>query len=142
MPVSDDTPRWRHRFSNYARAFALLREAVEGMDDAPLSQLEKEGLIRRFKYTMELAWNVARDYLEHEGVVFDQVTPRAVLRRAFEANLIADGQVWMDALDTRNRMSHTYSFESFDEAIGEIKQRYLAAMGELCALLLERADGT
>ena len=74
-------------------------------------------------------------------MVFDQVTPRAVLRRAFEANLIADGQVWMDALDTRNRMSHTYSFESFEEAIGEIKERYLAAMQELYALLLERADG-
>ncbi len=139
--VSDDTPRWRYRFSNYARAFVLLREAVEGMDDAPLSQLEKEGLIQWFEYTMELAWNVARDYLEHEGVVFDQVTPRAVLRRAFEANLIADGQVWMDALDTRNRMSHTCSFASFEEAIEEIRSRYLAAMEELYSLLLKRTDG-
>ena len=53
--MSDETPRWRYRFSTYARAFVLLREAVEGMGDAPLSQLEKEGLIRRFEYTMELA---------------------------------------------------------------------------------------
>ena len=89
---------------------------------------------------MELAWKVARDYLEHQGVVLDQVTPRAVLRRAFEARLIADGQVWMDALDTRNRMSHTYSFESFEGAIGEIKERYLGAMQELYELLLEREN--
>ena len=138
--MSDDNPRWRYRFSNYARAFVLLREAVERADDASLSQLEKEGVGRRFAHTMELAWKVARDYLEHEGVVFDQVTPRAVLRRAFEARLIADGQVWMDALDTRNRMSHTYSVESFEGAIGEIKERYLGAMQELYELLLEREN--
>ena len=136
--MGDETPRWEYRFVNYARAFVLLREAIEGMQEAPLTQLEKEGVIQRFEYTMELAWNVMKDYLEHQGVVLEQVTPRAVLRRAYEANLVADGQVWMDALDARNRMSHTYNLETFEKVIEEVARRYLAAMEELYAFLLEQ----
>ena len=136
--MSDDTPRWHYRFANYGRAFALLREAIEGMQEAPLTQLEKEGVIQRFEYTMELAWKVMKDYLEHQGVVLGQVTPRAVLRRAFEARLVADGQIWMDALDARNRMSHTYDLTTFEEVIEQIGRRYLAAMEELHLFLLEQ----
>ncbi len=72
-------PRWQYRFENYHRAFALLREAIE--QEKPLTQLEKEGVIQRFEYTMELAWKTLKDYLESENVVFDQITPRAVIRR-------------------------------------------------------------
>ena len=137
--MTDDTPRWVYRFRNYMRAFALLREAIEAMEARELSQLEKEGVIQRFEYTIELAWNVMKDYLESENVVFDQVTPRAVIRKAFEANLVEDGATWMDALDMRNRMSHTYDFETFERVVEEIRYRYIGAFGELHAKLLERS---
>ena len=45
--------RWKQRFSNFKRAFLLLREAMEN-DLVQLSQLEKEGIIQRFEYTFEL----------------------------------------------------------------------------------------
>ena len=50
--------------------------------EPPLSALEKEGLVQRFEYTWELAWKVLRDFMEHEGVRLETVTPRAVLREA------------------------------------------------------------
>ena len=52
-------PRWQYRFDNYKRAFVLLREALE--EDRELSQLEQEGVIQRFEYTMELAWKVMKE---------------------------------------------------------------------------------
>ena len=137
--MTDDTPRWVYRFRNYSRAFSLLREAIETMELRELSQLEKEGVIQRFEYTIELAWNVMRDYLESENVVFEQITPRAVIRKAFETNLVEDGETWMDALDTRNRMSRTYDVETFERAVEEIRRRYLAAFNESHAKLLERS---
>ena len=137
--MTDDTPRWVYRFRNYMRAFSLLREAIEMMETRELSQLEKEGVIQRFEYTIELAWNVMKDYLESENVVFDQVTPRAVIRKAFETNLVEDGAVWMDALDMRNRMSHTYNFATFERVVESIRRRYLAAFSELHMKLLERS---
>lgn len=125
--TAPEPPRWHYRFSNYRRAFLLLREAL---DERELTQLEREGTIQRFEYTMELAWNVMKDYLEAQNVVLPQITPRAVIRAAFEAGLIADGEAWMDALDDRNRMSHTYSFERFEEVLENVRARYLEAMDD------------
>ena len=133
----DNTPRWLYRFNNYKRAFTLLREAVES--EKPLTQLEKEGCIQRFEYAFELAWKVMKDYLEGEGLVISPLTPANVIRTAFEARLIADGQVWMDALDARNKMSHTYDLAKFEEVIADIRSSYLAAMEAAYMFFLEKA---
>ncbi len=138
--LNDMTPRWHYRFNNYCRAFLLLREAIE--IERPLTQLEKEGVIQRFEYTMELAWKTIKDYLESENVVFEQITPRAVIRRAFEAGMIQQGEAWQSALDARNRMSHTYNFEVFEEVIRAIHDTYLAAFSELYEFLLSQRIDT
>lgn len=134
--MTDSIPRWYYRFDNYRRAFSLLREAIE--QENPLTQPEKEGVIQRFEYTMELAWKTLKDYLESEGVVFDQITPRAVIRRAFEAGVITQGEIWQTALDARNRMSRTYNFDTFEQVIADIHTGYLAAFDELHEFLLVR----
>ncbi len=85
---------------------------------------------------MELARKTLKDYLESEGVVFEQITPRAVIRRAFEAGIITQGDVWQKALDARNRMSHTYNFDTFEQVIADIQSDYLAAFDELYEFLL------
>lgn len=64
--------------------------------------------------------------------------PRSVIRKAFETNLTEHGRVWMDALDARNRMSHTYDFQKFEVVIENIRDRYLAAMEDLYMFLLEK----
>ena len=132
--MNTQIPRWCYRFDNYRRAFTLLREAIE--QENPLTQLEKEGVIQRFEYTMELAWKTLKDYLESENVVLDQITPRSVIRRAFEAGIIHQGGAWQNALDARNRMSHTYNFESFERVIADIRTTYLDAFDELYEFLL------
>ncbi len=138
--MTDDTPRWIYRFRNFQRAYTLLRQAMEQEAERGLTQLEKEGVIQRFEYSIELAWKTLKDYLEHQSVLLPQVTPRAVIREAFSARIIDDGQVWMDALDARNRISHTYDIKQFERVIDDIKQRYLPAMEALYFKLLEEAQ--
>ena len=41
----------------------------------------------------------------------------------------------MDALDARNKMSHTYDAQAADRVVDEIANRYLAAMEDLCRFL-------
>src|SRR5690242_4062803 len=101
-----EKPRWQLRFDNFSRAYFLLREALEETTERQVSLLEKEGIIQRFEYTVELAWKTMKDYLEFNNLVFSEVTPRSVVREAFSARIISDGQVWMDMLDARNKMSH------------------------------------
>ncbi len=133
----DDKPRWLYRFDNYKRAFSLLREAIEITQTRELTQLEKEGVIQRFEYTWELAWKVIKDYLEHEGLVLDKITPASVIRTAFEAKIITHGERWMQALDARNKMSHTYNLKKFEETIQEIRTSYLALFDDLHLFMMK-----
>ena len=75
--------RWQQRFDNFDRALGLLREALANGPGA-LNQLEKEGVVQRFEYTLELAWKTIKDYLEESGVVltaFGQVRDLLESRR-------------------------------------------------------------
>lgn len=129
--------RWEQRFEHFDRAVNLLREPIEmGVDT--LSALEKEGTIQRFEVTVELAWKTLKDYLENEGKVLDAMTPRTVIKEGFAARILHDGQVWIDMLDHRNLLSHTYDSEAFDRAVEAIRDRYFAAIEQLHAWFLAR----
>jgi nucleotidyltransferase substrate binding protein (TIGR01987 family) len=95
------------------------------------SLLEKEGAIQRFEYSFELAWKTVKDFLEAGGVLLSIVSPRQVLKDEFAARIIPDGQVWIDMLDHRNLLSHTYDSSVFEEAVDAVADRYLPAMQAL-----------
>lgn len=58
--------RWRQRFNNFERAYHRFNEALLL---PKLSELEKNGLIQRFEFTIELLWNTIKDYLQEEGLI-------------------------------------------------------------------------
>lgn len=112
-----------------------MQEANEKYMEGSMNELEMEGMVKRFEYCMELAWKVAKDYLEYNNVVFQQITPRAVIKEAVAANLIEDGEGWMNALDARNKMSHTYDFEEFEAALMQISAKYMSCFEQLYEIL-------
>ena len=129
--------RWKHRFQNFDRGVVLLREALENGPSA-LSALEKEGVIQRFEYTFELAWKTIKDFLEAGGLVMTPITPRQVIKEAFAAKVLADGQAWIDMLDHRNLLSHTYDHSVFEKAVDAIAARYLPAIESLHMYFIEQ----
>lgn len=122
--------RWRQRFENFDRALGLLQEALADGQEK-LSPLEQEGAAQRLEYTLELAWKCMKDYLEDSGVTISPATPRQVIKEAFVAKIITDGQTWIDMLNHRNLLSHTYDFAVFEEAIRATEDRYLPTLQSL-----------
>lgn len=133
--------RWEQRFSNFVKALRKLSQAVEYVkhnfmdEDAPIDDSElghvldemiKEGLIQRFEYTHELAWNVMKDYAVFQGNA-DVGGSRDATREAFQLNLVTDGKVWMDMIGSRNKTSHTYNEETADEIYSQILNAYYPA---------------
>ena len=131
--------RWKQRFQNYGRAYQLLREPFERSGLEQLSELEKEGLIQRFEYSNELAWKTMKDYLQENGVTISPVTPRAVIKAAFAAGVVEDGQVWVDMMLHRNLLSHTYDFSKFGEVLKALEVHYLKAFEQLYDWLMEQS---
>lgn len=115
----DKTIRWKQRFQNLKKASELLIEAAENKN---LNRLEMEGLVQRFELSFELAWKTIKDFLESKGISLHY--PRDILKEAFQAGLLNDGALWLEMLDKRNILSHTYNEEAFLDAICNIKKRY------------------
>ena len=140
MSNENQDTRWKQRFSNFSRALSLLRDAME-QDLDSLKQLEKEGIIQRFEYTFELAWKVLKDKMEFDGIVLDQISPKAVVRQAFAAKYINDPDTWLKMIGDRNLMSHTYDFVKFEAVIQSIADSYLPMLDEwYFSLLMEAND--
>ncbi len=123
--------RWKQRFDNFQKAFLLLREVLEGKSIGEYSKLEQEGIVQRFEYTFELAWKTVKDKLYYEG--FDEKTPRAVIRKAFEVGFISedDTEIWLESLSARNLLSHTYDEETARKVLESIRDRYYPVIERL-----------
>ena len=134
--MNKEPPRWKYRFDKFQDALNLLREGVEKYRNNNLSDLEKEGLIKRFEFTWELAKNLIKDYLEEKNETFDNMSI-AIIRKGISTSLIKNREVWTQALDDRNSMSHEYNRKSFEEVIENIDSEYLSIFEQLYIKLLD-----
>jgi nucleotidyltransferase substrate binding protein (TIGR01987 family) len=102
--MSSEDTRWKQRFQNFEMAIYQLQEAVNTKNP---SELEKAGIIQIFEFTFELAWETLKDFLEEKEVMVK--FPRDTIKEGFMYEIIKDGDLWMDMLQKRNLMAHTYN---------------------------------
>lgn len=129
--------RWEQRFSNYNKALHKLSQAVAFINQSNeniettevLDEIIKEGLIQRFEYTHELAWNVMKDYAFYQGNT-NIGGSRDATREGFQLNLITNGAIWMDMIASRNKTSHTYNESTANEIYKKIVADYYPAFIE------------
>ena len=119
--------RWEQRFVNYKKALSQLQKFI---NKGELSELEKQGIVKAFEYTYELAWTTLKDFLEYRGQT-DIFGSRDAIRKAFQLNLIDDGENWMDMLKSRNKTSHTYNKETAEEICQAVKNIYYSLFQQL-----------
>ena len=119
--MADPDVRWRQRFDNFERALQVLERGVE---------LEQQGLIQVFEFTHELAWNLLKDYLQHQGIA-GIIGSRDATRLAFQNNLISDGEGWMAMIKARNQSSHTYNLEQAQAIASDVIERFANLFGAL-----------
>lgn len=128
--------RWQQRFENFKRAFFLLKETQE-LKLNQLSALEKEGIIQRFEFTLELAWKTLKDKMEFDGLQLDRISPKVVLKEAYQAKYINNIELWLEMINDRNLVSHTYDFTVFEELIPVIQSKYIPLIQDLHESLAE-----
>ncbi|MCP4423426.1 MAG: nucleotidyltransferase [Chloroflexi bacterium] len=131
--------RWQQRFSNYTKALAQLRHAVELAQQRSLSKLEEQGLIQAFEFTHELAWKTLKDFLEERGIQ-NLYGSKDVARQAFKAGLIENGQIWMDMIQSRNLTSHTYDEATAAQITTSVRRNYFPEFETLYRKLAEMIE--
>lgn len=129
MNLNQNDIRWEQRFANFQKAYKKFVSAVIVVNDnleggqpstnETFQEILKEGLIQRFEYTHQLAWNVMKDYAEYQGN-FEIGGSRDATREAFKMGLITGAEGWMDMIKSRNETSHTYNEATANAIIQKI----------------------
>lgn len=147
--------RWEQRFANFNKALKKLEESVTYIKDNYLDEedeldtedlgyvveeLIKEGLIQRFEYTHELAWNVMKDYAFFQGNSTVGGS-RDATREAFRLQIIENADIWMDMIQSRNKTSHTYNETIANEIFGKIINDYFEVFLNFQRKMEEKRNG-
>lgn len=93
-------------FEPFQKALKKLKEAITLGD----SEIVRDGTIQRFEFTFELAWKLMKRINEKAGL--ESNSPREAIKQAFKIHCISDNLLWLDSLEYRNLVSHTYSEET------------------------------
>lgn len=125
------TQKIKTKLENFASAIKRLREAVTAYKNEPENKLYRDALIQRFEFTFELAWKSLAEVLKDGGIVIEIVAPKNVLKAAYSAGYVANEADWINILEDRNLMSHTYDEETADRIADDICNRYVKAIGNL-----------
>ena len=127
--------RWKLRFENLKQALSRLEEACVQTE---YSNLELAGLVQTYGFTFELCWKTLKDLLTTEG--YEVNSPRETIKKAFEMLLIDDVAPWLNALESRNVLSHIYNESTAKQAEHLIKTKFEPMLQKCVATLRERAD--
>ena len=95
-------------------------------------------LIQAFEIVFELAWKTMKDYLEFSGIIAN--TPRETIKEAFSANIIANGQMWINMMEARNKTSYEYNEEFFQQVSQDVLNNYSKQFANLSIYLESKID--
>ncbi len=115
---------------DFATALAQLKSAL---DEPAERDLIKAGSIQYFEFCFELGWKACKVMSSEQGLP-DCLSPKACLRQAFTHGWVDDELIWLEMLDARNRMAHTYDARKALE-IYESLPRFCAALQKLLTAL-------
>ena len=113
-------------------AYSRLKEAVERVKD----DLDRDGAIQRFEFTVELLWKTLKKILSYNKV--ECFSPRDCVKKAFRFGIIEDDEIILDMLDDRNRSSLTYNEEEINKIFERMEKVYTPAIKRIIKGLQER----
>jgi nucleotidyltransferase substrate binding protein (TIGR01987 family) len=122
-------------FSTLESAYHQLSTALQ---QDPANDLERDGVIKRFEYCVELSWKTIRSILLKAGRSEVSASPRPLVREAIKEGLIDSFEEWNEFIEARNESSHTYQQKTANHVF-EVSRRFPDASEKLLSRLKEFA---
>jgi nucleotidyltransferase substrate binding protein (TIGR01987 family) len=125
--------RIKELYTDFQKALRRLEEALA--EDLSKGNIVVDGTIQRFEFTFELAWKLGRAILSYNGIAVD--TPRLVIKEAYQAKMIEDGQEWISMLEDRNKTTHIYDEDQAFKIYTKIKESYFRLLKSFQSIVLQ-----
>ena len=125
----------------FQKRLISLKETLKSFEEAYLEysknsqkNVNKMALIQGFEFSFELSWKALKYFLEHKGVIQTQFA-RDVIKQAFNESIITDGQLWIDMLEDRNKVTHVYDADMAKDVIQNIFTKHFKEIKNLYQIL-------
>lgn len=124
------------KLDNFSKALRNLEESQSYQP--PYDAVTEAGLVSLFQICLEMSWKTMKKALEDQGYPEAQTeSPRRVIKCAYTAGMIDDEEGWIDALNSRNLLAHTYNDEVARSIIEKSRSEFLPLFQRLEAELRE-----
>jgi len=106
--------------------YTSLQKACTRLDEGcrqSTDELQRDGVLQRFEFTFELFWKTLASFLNYEG--FQTKGPRSCIQEAARRGFIMQGEVFLDMLEDRNKITHIYNEALANEIFTRVRDVYL-----------------
>lgn len=119
--------KFENRFLNYEKAVTRLREVLEEYGnhthESSMKTMLRDSVIQRFEICYELAWKAIKEFMVEEGFQVESF-PKAILKAAYQNQIIHEEETWLNMIKDRNIASHEYNEEYIVEVVERIESAY------------------
>ncbi len=123
------TDKYNRNLKSFEKALLQLGDALEESE----SPIVRDACLQRFEFSYELLWKTLKVFLEDiHGV--RAVSPRQVFKEAFALSIIDEELTFVEMIESRNTLSHTYNEEQATKIYVKCAD-YLKAMKNVLAQL-------
>jgi nucleotidyltransferase substrate binding protein (TIGR01987 family) len=116
--------RWKQRYENYASSLTHLKKVIQRYSNIEFDEIGIAACIKFFEMTFELSWKVMKDFLKEKGIT-EIIGSKDSIRNAVNNGFLDREETWMEMVEMRNRIVHTYDEEFAKEFALTIKKSYL-----------------
>lgn len=99
---------------SFKNSLQRLREIL----DKEKTVANRDSAIKRFEFTVELAWKCIQKFLREEEIICR--SPKECFKEAFKFGLIEDDPQWIAMLEDRNLTVHTYDEETAEDVYNRL----------------------
>ena len=95
------------------KAVSRLREGLSDAEKISDMRTVKDGVVKQFEFTVDLAWKLLQRYLKQIAQVDESEirTKKDIFRESAKRKIIMDAEKWINYYEARNITSHTYDFD-------------------------------
>ncbi len=112
------------KYENFQRALENLKK-IESVEP-PYDTITLTGMVALFEICFEQSWKAMKELLEYSGYSEAWMgSPRSILKLAYQAGMIDDEAIWLQALQDRNDVTHSYNENIALRIINDCKTNYL-----------------
>ena len=98
----------------------------------PYDNVITTGLVGLYEICFEQAWKMMKDILEQHGYESSATgSPKFIIKTAYEASMISDETIWLDALKARNNVAHSYNNAVALDIIRQTKEQFYGLFCDL-----------